>query len=109
VQRRERPLVLSLSNDGHKRWCAMQGVAPSNLYHVSRSHLPLPSGMMRIRMAPPMPQFPMLEVWQTMDESEQDALIDRIESARRRRRVGLRALAGLFCAGLALTLYLALA
>ena len=47
-------------------------------------------------MAPPMPQFPSLDAWQRMDETQQDALIDRIESARRRRRLGLRALAGLF-------------
>ena len=36
-------------------------------------------------MAPPMPQFPALDAWQSMDESQQDALIERIAAAQRRR------------------------
>jgi hypothetical protein len=36
-------------------------------------------------MTPAAPQFPSLNVWEGMSEPEQDALIDRIERARKRK------------------------
>ena len=60
-------------------------------------------------MAPPMPQFPALEAWQNMDESQQDALIERIAAAQRRRVLAGRLLIGSVCAALGFALYLALA
>jgi hypothetical protein len=48
-------------------------------------------------MAPPMPQFPALDAWQNMDESQQDALIERIAAAQRRRVLAGRLLVGLVC------------
>ena len=64
------------------------------------------------RMLRSMPQFPTLEVWQRMDESEQDALIARIETVRRRKARGVRFLISFGCAvfgtGLGLAVYLLL-
>jgi hypothetical protein len=61
-------------------------------------------------MAPPMPQFPALDAWQSMDESQQDALIERIAAAQRRRVLAGRLLVGLICAaaaaGLGFALYM---
>jgi hypothetical protein len=54
------------------------------------------------------PQFPTLEVWQKMDESQQDALIDRIEEVRQRKALGYRILIAFGCAMLGVALYLAL-
>jgi hypothetical protein len=48
-------------------------------------------------MALPMPKFPSLDAWQRMDETQQDALIDRIEIAQQWRRLGLRALIAVGC------------
>ena len=59
-------------------------------------------------MAPPMPQFPALDAWQSMDESQQDALIERIAAAQRRRVIVGRLVVGLICAGTAAGLGLAL-
>jgi hypothetical protein len=42
--------------------------------------------------------FPTLRRWRGMSESEQDALLDKIESRRRWRVVRLRALAAMLCA-----------
>jgi hypothetical protein len=47
------------------------------------------------------PAFPPFEQWQAMSEAEQDALIGRIETARRRRRGLVHALIGLTCAAAA--------
>ena len=44
--------------------------------------------------------FPPFEQWQAMSEAEQDALIGRMERARRRRRGLLRFLAGLGAAAM---------
>ena len=52
-------------------------------------------------MAPPMPQFPALDVWQRMDENQQDALIERIAAAQRRRVLAGRLAVGLICAAAA--------
>jgi hypothetical protein len=43
------------------------------------------------------PAFPPIEQWQAMSEAEQDALIGRIETTRRRRRGLLRFVVGLAC------------
>jgi hypothetical protein len=54
--------------------------------------------------------FPPFEQWQAMSEAEQDALIGRMETARRRKRGLLRVLVGAAAAaGLCLALYLQLA
>jgi hypothetical protein len=59
-------------------------------------------------MPPPAPQFPAFEIWQHMDENAQDALIDRIAAAQRRRiRVG-RIILGLGCCVLVATAALAI-
>ena len=42
------------------------------------------------KMTPAAPQFPALDVWEGMSEPEQDALIDRIERARRRKQLWSR-------------------
>jgi hypothetical protein len=59
------------------------------------------------------PAFPPFERWQAMSEAEQDALIGRMETARRRRRNLVRLAVGLACAaaaaGVSVTLYLQLA
>jgi hypothetical protein len=47
------------------------------------------------------PQFPTFETWQRMSESEQDALLARMESTRRWRALRLRILIGLGCAAVA--------
>ena len=59
-------------------------------------------------MAPPMPQFPALEAWQSMDESQQDALIERIAAAQRRRVLAGRLAVALVCAAAAAGLGFAL-
>lgn len=41
--------------------------------------------------------FPTLRRWQRMSESEQDALLDNIETRRRRRLIGSRATAAVMC------------
>jgi len=48
-----------------------------------------------------MPQFPALDVWQRMDENQQDALIERIAAAQRRRVLAGRLAVGLICAAAA--------
>jgi hypothetical protein len=48
-------------------------------------------------MGLPMPQFPSLDAWRRMDETDQDTLLDRIESAQHWRRLGVRALIALAC------------
>jgi hypothetical protein len=48
-------------------------------------------------MALPMPQFPSLDAWRKMDETQQDTLIDRMEAAQHWRRLGVRALIALAC------------
>jgi hypothetical protein len=45
-------------------------------------------------MPPPAPSFPALENWQSMSESEQDALIARLEVTRRRGALLQRAAIG---------------
>ena len=59
------------------------------------------------------PAFPAIEQWQAMSEAEQDALIGRLEAARRRRRGLLRLVVGLAgtmaAAAICTTLYLHLA
>ena len=58
------------------------------------------------------PAFPPFEQWQSMSESEQDALIARVETVRRRQRGLRRFLVGLACttvaAGICAALYLQL-
>jgi hypothetical protein len=58
------------------------------------------------------PAFPPFERWQSMSEAEQDALIARMETARRRQRGVRRFLVGLACttaaAGICAALYLQL-
>ena len=58
------------------------------------------------------PAFPPFEQWQSMSETEQDALIARMETARRRQRGLRRFLVGLACttaaAGICAALYLQL-
>ena len=46
------------------------------------------------------PRFPALHIWQNMSESEQDALIAKIEAARRRRPLAIRL--AIFLAGIGL-------
>jgi len=41
------------------------------------------------------PSFPAFAEWQKMSESEQDALLDALESQKRRGRLSMRLLAGL--------------
>jgi hypothetical protein len=43
------------------------------------------------------PAFPPIEQWQAMSEAEQDALIGRIETTRRRKRGLLRLFLGITC------------
>ena len=50
------------------------------------------------------PQFPTFEKWQSMTEGEQDALLARMESARRRRSLSLRFLVGLGFAAVAVSI-----
>ena len=45
-------------------------------------------------MARTAPQFPSLDAWEGMSEPEQDALLDRIEIARRRKLFWSRLQAG---------------
>jgi hypothetical protein len=62
------------------------------------------------RMVGSAPQFPAIDVWTTMEESEQDALIARMEAAQRRKAIGARILLGLGCAlaAVAVAFYLGL-
>jgi hypothetical protein len=53
-------------------------------------------------MARPTPSFPAFEDWKRMSERQQDALLDRLEAAKRRRSLGTRLLMGLGCAAAAL-------
>jgi hypothetical protein len=54
-------------------------------------------------------RFPAFDVWQTMDESEQDALLAKIERARRRSNAFTSVLIGvLVVAAISGALYLAL-
>jgi hypothetical protein len=53
-------------------------------------------------MARPAPSFPAFEDWKKMSEREQDALLDRLEAARRRSARTTRLLIGLACVGVAL-------
>jgi hypothetical protein len=55
-----------------------------------------------------MPQFPALDAWQSMDESQQDALIERIAAAQRRRVLAGRLAVALVCAAAAAGLGFAL-
>jgi hypothetical protein len=55
-------------------------------------------------MTPAAPQFPSLNVWEGMSEPEQDALIDRIERARRRKMLWSRIQAGVMWAAAAVCL-----
>ena len=48
-------------------------------------------------MARTVPSFPAIQEWQRMSESDQDALLDRIETVRRRRRRLHVVLIGLVC------------
>jgi hypothetical protein len=48
-------------------------------------------------MLGPTPRFPAFDVWQTMSESEQDALLAKMETARRRASLGYRLVIGLAC------------
>ena len=41
------------------------------------------------------PSFPAFDEWQKMSESEQDALLDALESGQRRGQLALRVLVGL--------------
>lgn len=45
------------------------------------------------------PQFPAFDDWQRMSETEQDALLSRMEAARRRGAIAYRLLVALACAG----------
>ena len=45
------------------------------------------------------PTFPTLRRWRGMSESEQDALLNKIEARRRWRRIGSRALVAILCVG----------
>jgi hypothetical protein len=51
---------------------------------------------------PPVPSFPAFDDWKRMSEREQDALLDRLEAAKRRRSLAIRLLIGLGCAAVAL-------
>lgn len=55
-------------------------------------------------------QFPAFEIWQQMEESEQDALLSRLEATRRRKTVAGRILLGVGCvlAAVAVAYYLGL-
>jgi hypothetical protein len=55
-------------------------------------------------MAPVTPQFPSLDVWEGMSEPEQDALISRLERARRRKLLWSRIQAGAMWAAAAVCL-----
>jgi hypothetical protein len=46
-------------------------------------------------MSRPAHAFPAFAEWQKMSESEQDALLDALESGRRRGRLAMRVLVGL--------------
>jgi hypothetical protein len=71
----------------------MQGVKSSVLYHVAHAIRANDEDCMAL----PMLKFPPLDTWQRMDESQQDALIDRIEIAQQWRRLGMRALIAVAC------------
>ena len=55
-------------------------------------------------MTRPAPAFPAFDEWQNLSESEQDALLDRLEATRKRGSLARRLLVGLValsaCAGL---------
>lgn len=59
-------------------------------------------------MPPPAPSFPAFENWQSMSESEQDALIARLEGIRRRharlRRAAIGVMVAVAAAAVALLL-----
>lgn len=57
-------------------------------------------------MSPPAPSFPAFEDWKKMSEREQDALLDRLEAAKRHRSRATRLLIGFGfgCAAVALAL-----
>ncbi|HEY1245020.1 MAG TPA: hypothetical protein VGF29_09330 [Hyphomicrobiaceae bacterium] len=53
-------------------------------------------------MPPAAPSFPAFDEWKNMSEREQDALLDRLETHKRRGLLGRRLLAGVsFAAGAA--------
>ena len=52
-------------------------------------------------MPRPTPSFPAFDEWQQMSESEQDALLDRLETSKRRRARITRLLVGVCVAALA--------
>jgi hypothetical protein len=47
--------------------------------------------------------FPTFRTWRGMSESEQDALLDRIEASRRWRAIRSRAVVAGLCAAIAIT------
>jgi len=54
------------------------------------------------------PQFPAIDDWQKMSERDQDALISRMEAARRRASVLRRLMVGTACAAVAAAIGFAL-
>jgi orotate phosphoribosyltransferase len=59
-------------------------------------------------MPPAASQFPTFDEWKTMSEREQDALLDRLESEKRRGTMATRLLIGLACAAVPVAVWLAL-
>jgi hypothetical protein len=85
---------------------AMQGLAWPMRYDHSDSAGPMrAAGALRTQreiMPRPPPSFPAFDEWQRMSELEQDALLDRLEAARRRgsplKRLWIWALCAVACA-----------
>jgi hypothetical protein len=48
------------------------------------------------------PSFPAFEDWKKLSEREQDALLDRLEAAKRRGALAIRFLIGLACVAVVL-------
>lgn len=48
-------------------------------------------------MPQPAPSFPAFDEWDKLSESEQDALLDRLETAKQRGSLIKRALIGVLC------------
>jgi hypothetical protein len=59
-------------------------------------------------MPPAASQFPTFDEWKRMSEREQDALLDRLESEKRRGTIATRVLIGLALAAVSVAVWLAL-
>jgi hypothetical protein len=70
-------------------------VQSSDSADAIRVHRRRISKTQEIAMSQPTPSFPAFDEWQKMSESEQDALLDRLETAKQDSPLIMRVLMGL--------------